>query len=184
MEGHIAIGAIVPFRFGGGFRVLAKVAARLSTANGVQQLGAGRRGSTNKVKFVIAPVRGHLASAAGSVSGSADSLQEHFCGSYADGQAQGAIAVIREEPVVSRTKRQSGSDLKRLMPRPRDLKEDLLLPLEKNLAVVEPAGQIHEPVNFDHLLRAEPEARAFAGAGTCAGNRKFHVCYSLSRFPH
>src|SRR5579862_4684937 len=159
MEGHIAISAIVPFPFGGSFRVSAKVAARFSAANGMQQLGAGRRGSADKVELVVAPVRGHLAAAAGSVSGGADGLQEHFCGSYADGQAQGPIAVIGKEPVVSWTKRQSGSDLKRFVPRPGDLEEDLLLPLEKNLAVVEPAGEIHQPVNFDHLLRAEPEAR-------------------------
>jgi hypothetical protein len=34
-----------------------------------------------------------------------------------------------------------------------NLEEDLLLALEQDFAVVHAAGKIHQPVDFDHLLR-------------------------------
>ena len=36
-----------------------------------------------------------------------------------------------------------------------DLEEDLLLAFEKNFAIVYAAREIHQPIDFDHGLRAE-----------------------------
>ena len=36
-----------------------------------------------------------------------------------------------------------------------NLEKDLLLPFEKDLAIVDPAGQIHQPVHPDQLFGGE-----------------------------
>jgi hypothetical protein len=38
------------------------------------------------------------------------------------------------------------------MSRAGDLEEDLLLAFEKDLTIVDAPGQVHQPVNLDHLL--------------------------------
>src|SRR4051794_1433342 len=60
-----------------------------------------------------------------------------------------------------------------------DLKEDLLLALEHDLPVIDPAREIHQPVNPDQFLGTQPAGRSGLGAG----NRNAHLSYSLSRFP-
>ena len=102
-----------------------------------------------------APVGGHLAAAAGRVGGRADGLQQHVVGRNAEGQAERAVAIVGEEPVVAGTQGQGSADLQRLMAGAGDLEEDLLLALEQDLAVVDAAGEKHQPVDFDHVLRAQ-----------------------------
>jgi len=62
------------------------------------------------VQFGIAPVRRHLASAGTGVVGCANALQEHVVRLHPERQAQGAVAVVRIEPVVSGLQRQAGGE--------------------------------------------------------------------------
>ena len=45
---------------------------------------------------------GHLAAAGGRVSARADGLQQHFFRGDAQGQAEGAVAIIGIKPIVAR----------------------------------------------------------------------------------
>ena len=106
-----------------------------------------------------APVGGHLASAAGRIGGRAHGLQHHVVGRNAQAQAQSAIAIVREEPVVAGAEGQRRAHLQRLMACGRNLEEDLLLALEQDFAVVYRAGKKHQPVDFNHLLCASARPR-------------------------
>ena len=83
-----------------------------------------------------APVRGHLAAAAGRVGCGADGLQQHVFDGDAEGEAEGAVAIVGEEPVVAGLQGQAGGDQQGLMAGAGNLEEDLLLALEHDLAVV------------------------------------------------
>ncbi len=114
----------------------AEVAASLGAAYGMEQLrGRGGRGADN-VQRAAAPVGGHLASAAGRIGGRAHGLQHHVIGRNAQRQAQSAIAIVREEPVVAGAQGQRRAHLQSLVAGGRNLEEDLLLALEENFAVV------------------------------------------------
>ena len=126
------------------------------------------------MKRPAAPMRRHLSAAARRIGGRAYGLQHHVVRRNTKSQAQGAIAIVREEPVVPRPERQRCADLQRFMARGRDLEEDFLLALEENFAVVYRAGQKHQPVDFNQLLRRQvPRSRIGSGC-TSAGNCRFH----------
>ena len=97
---------------------------------------------------------GHLTSAAGRIGGRAHGLQQHLSGSHAQRETQCAIAIVGEKPVVAGTHSQRGAHLQRFMAGGRDLEVGLLLPFEDDFAVVYTAGENHQPVDLDHLLRA------------------------------
>ena len=156
VEGHVAIGAIVAFGFVGRLGMAAEVAARLGAAHRVQQLGGGRRGGADDVEAAAAPVSRHLPAAAGGIGARAHGLQQHLQRRDSQGQAQAAVAVVGEEPVVAGTQCQRRAHLQRFVSCAGYLEEDLLLPLEENFPVVDPAGKVHQPVNLNHLLRAKP----------------------------
>ena len=65
-------GAVVIGRRLGSLRMAAQVAAGLSAADGVKQLRGRRRLGADDVQFAAAPMRRHLAAAAGGVSSCAD----------------------------------------------------------------------------------------------------------------
>src|SRR5579862_9344753 len=100
----------------------------------------------------ITPVRGHLPPARTWIVGRTHPLQEHLVRLHAEGQAQGAIAVIRVEPVIARFQRQTGSHTDRLVTCARHLEEDLLLPLEQNFPVINAPGGVHQAVGLDELF--------------------------------
>ena len=139
---------------GGGFRMAAEIAAGLRAAYGMEQLRGGGGGSADDVERTAAPVGGHLAAAAGWIGGCTDGLQQHVSGRDAQRQAESTVAIVGEKPVVSGTERQGSAHLQRLVARGRNLEEDLLLPFEQDFAVVHAAGEVHQPVDFDHPLRA------------------------------
>ena len=97
-------------------------------------------------------MRRHLASTAGDVRCGSDRLQELFFYSVAESEADGAVAVVRKEPVVTGLQRHSGGYEQCFMAGAGDLEEDLLLPLEHNLAVICFAGKVHEPVKLHQLV--------------------------------
>ena len=98
---------------------------------------------------------GHLAPAAGGVSGGADGLEKHVGGGEAEGQRKGAVAIVGEEPVVAGPQSQRRANLEGFVAGTVHLEENLLLPLEHDLAIVDPAGGVHQPVDVDHGLRIE-----------------------------
>jgi len=104
------------------------------------------------VQGAAAPVSRHLPAAARRISTRSHSLQKHIDRRYAQGKAQRSVAVVREKPIVSRLESKGRTHLQRLVACRRYLKKRLLLLLERDLAVVDPAGQIHEPINVDQLM--------------------------------
>ena len=147
-----------------------EVAAGFGAAHGLQKLRTRRRRLGDDVQLLVSPVRGHLAAAGVGIVGRADGLQQLLVGRHAQRQAERAIAIVGIEPVVAGPQHQAGGHQQRLMSGAGNLEEDLLLPLEQDLAIVEPARQIHQAVNLDQLLLAEPfvfvaEASAVATLG-------------------
>jgi hypothetical protein len=117
----------------------------------------------------------HLPATASRIGGRANGLQKHVRGCHSDGEAQSAVAIVGEKPVVPRTERQCGSHLQRLVAGGGDLEEDLLLPLQKDFAVIQPAGKVHEPVDLNQLSRAQAVAGIRRGRRMSAGNRNSHL---------
>ena len=121
---------------------------------------------------------GHLAAAAGRIGGRANGLQEHLRGRDTQPQAERAVAIVGEKPVVAGTQGQGRANLQRLMAGTGELEEDFLLALEQDFAVVHAAGGVDEPVDLDHLPRAEA-VRAGSRLGFASvGNCRFHSLHS------
>ena len=110
-----------------------------------------------------APVGRHLAAAAGRIGSCADRLQKHRFRCDTKGHAEGAIAIVGEEPVVAAAKCEAGTDLKGFMPCTGYLEEDFLLALEQDLAVVDATREKHETVDLDELLRSKASRTGIAG---------------------
>ena len=70
-------------------------------------------------------------------------------------QAQRAVAVVRVDPILAGAQRHAGGHLERLVPGAADLEENPVLPLQRHLAVVQPAGGVHQAECPDELLRCE-----------------------------
>ena len=174
VEVHIAEGAIVAFRFGGRFGMAAECPPSLCAAHGVQQLRRRRRRRADDMQRAAAPVRRHLPAAACRIGSRAHGLQHHLVGRNAQRQAQRAIAIVGKEPVVAGTQGQRRAHLQRLVARGRNLEEDLLLAFEEDFAVVHRAGEKHQPVDFNHLLRGQLVRGRMRSGRTSAGNCHFH----------
>ena len=101
------------------------------------------------MEFRIPPVRRHLAPAGSGIVLRADALQQHLVRRLADHEGQRAVAIIGEEPVVPGFQHQARGHQDGFMPCPADLKEDLVLALELDFAVVNLAGEKHRAVNAD-----------------------------------
>ena len=121
----------------------------LGGADGVEELGprAGRLG--DDVQPLVPPVGGHLAPGRGRIVAGPDRLQEHLVGGDAELEDQGAVPVVRVEPVVSGLQDHPGGRANRLVPHAVDLKVDLVLALELDLFVVEAAGEVDVAVGGD-----------------------------------
>src|ERR1035437_5010853 len=92
-------------------------------------------------------------------------------------QADRAVAVVGEEPVVARPHRQSCGHQQRLMPSAGDLEKNLLLPLQHNFAIVRAPRKIHQPVELHQLFAAHRCSRCFSAGrlGSNAGRRPPHL---------
>ena len=86
----------------------------------------------------------------------AHGLQQHFFGSHAERQAQGAVAIIGIKPVVPGPQSESGGGADGFMPGAADLEINPVLALEKNLPVVDAAGEIHDAKSPDQFIAPEP----------------------------
>ncbi len=95
---------------------------------------------------------GHLATARGGIVGGADRFEQHLVGRHTELQAERAVPVIGVKPVVTRLEGEPGGDVDRLVARAADLKEDAVLPLELDLAVIQSARQVDDAVDVDELF--------------------------------
>ena len=109
-------------------------------------------------------------------------LQQQVFGAHAKAQAQRAVAVVRKKPIVARAQVARRRDQRRLVPGARDLKINVVLPLENDLEVVEAAAQQHRAHRGVHgckrqwLRRAAPMAgrtSASAAGGVRSVGRRF-----------
>jgi hypothetical protein len=131
------------------------IARGLGAAHGLEVLRASGRGAGHDVVLGVAPVGGHLASAGRGVGGGADGLLQHFVRRDAEGEAEGAIAVVGVKPVVGGAEGHAGGDLDGLVAGAGDLEEDAVLALEDDLAVVEAARGVNEAEGLDELVGRE-----------------------------
>ncbi len=139
-----------------GLRIAIEIASRFGAAHGLQKLRSRRRRLGHDVQLLVSPVRRHLPSAGVGIVGRAYGFQQLLVRRHAQGKAERAVAIVGIEPVVAGAQHHSGGNQQRFVSRARDLKEDLLLALEQDLAVVDPARHVHQPVDFDQLLGGEP----------------------------
>ena len=105
----------------------------------------------------VAPVGGHLAAAGRSVGFSSHGLEQHVFRSYAQGQAQRAVAIVGKEPIVAGLEEHARGGLNGLMAGTGDLEKDLALALEKDLPVVDAAGEVHDAESTDEFVAPEPQ---------------------------
>jgi hypothetical protein len=100
-------------------------------------------------------MRGHLAAAGAGIVLGADRLQEHIERRDAEHQAEGAVAIVGIEPIGAGTKKKPHCGSDRFVASAGDLKENLVLALELDFAVVQPAGKIHGAINADEGVAVE-----------------------------
>ena len=135
-----------------GVRRRIQMAIALGAPDGGQQLRSGRGRRRHDMQLGRAPVRRHLAAARRRIGSRARRLQEHILGRHAQRQAQGAVAIVREEPVVAGAQREPRGDLYRFMPGATDLEKDLILPLQQDLPVVDAPGGVHQTESMYELF--------------------------------
>ena len=104
----------------------------------------------------MAPVRRHLAAAARRIVLGADRREQHLERRHAEREAERAIAVVREEPVVAGAQVQAGGHEHGLVPGAADLEECLALVLELDLLVVDLPRQEHQAVGGEQLVSGQP----------------------------
>ncbi len=100
-------------------------------------------------------MRRHLPAAGRRIVRGANRLQEHVVRRHAQHQHQRAIAIVGEKPVVAGLQQQTRRGENSLVPRTADLKEDLVLPLELDFAVVEPPREEHRAVDAYKRIAVE-----------------------------
>ena len=146
-------------------------ASPLRRADGVEELGPGAGGLGDQVQPLGAPVRGHLPSRGGRVVLRADGLEEHLVGGHPELQAEGPVAVVELEPVVAGPGDHPGGRRDRLVAGAVDLEVDLVLPLELDLLVVDPPGEVDVAVGGDE--RGVVQAVVFARRDLRRHGRKY-----------
>jgi len=90
------------------------------------------------------------------IVGRADRLQEHVEGRHAQGQAERAIAVVRKDPIVACAKSHPRCYFDGFVPGPADLKKDAILALERDLAVIQTPGRLHDAECLNELIGLQP----------------------------
>src|SRR5690606_40049522 len=131
----------------------------LGRTDGMKRLRARAGRLRGNVQFLFAPVRRHLASVRIRVDLSTDRRIKHLLRRHPKPEHQRAVAIIREEPVVTGLHRKRGTDEHRLVPGTRYLEKDLVLALELDLLIVEPPRKVHRAIGAEEGLG--PEALVF-----------------------
>ena len=89
--------------------------------------------------------------------------EQHLVRRHAEGEAEGAVAVVGIEPVVRRLQLHAGGDEDGFVSGAADLEEDQALVLELDFLVVDPPRQDHRPIGAEEILAAEPVGVEWAG---------------------
>jgi hypothetical protein len=92
----------------------------------------------------------HLSPASGRIFGSAYRRQKHILGGYAKSETQGAVTVVRNEPVIAGLHNERCDDEHCLVTRTRDLKKDSVLGLELQLFIVYSPRHVHQAIDLEH----------------------------------
>ena len=142
-------------------RMILVVERGLRGTHGLHELRAGARGFANDIPLRVSPMRGHLAAAGAGVVFRSNGLQQHLQRRDAHEQAERAVAVIGIEPIHARAKQQSDRGCDGFVPGARNLKENLVLALELDFAVIEPPGEKHRSIQPDQCVAVE--AQEFLG---------------------
>src|SRR6476646_8848031 len=111
-------------------------------------------------------MRGHLAAVGVWILSCANGGKQLFKRRHAELEAERAIAVIGIKPIIARLQSHAGRDQDCFMAGAADLKENLVLVLELDFLVVEPAREIHGAIHFEHLFARE--TRTFTALSTPA----------------
>jgi hypothetical protein len=133
--------------------------AGFRSADRVQHLRSGRARTRNDVELGVAPVRRHLASTRRRIVLRGDGGEQHLERRDAEAEAQRAVAVVRQEPVVARLQGECRRDADRFVAGAADLEKDLALVLELNLLVVELSRQEHHTMDGEELVALKPLER-------------------------
>ena len=112
---------------------------------------SGRR-SGNDVQLRRAPMGGHLAATRAGIGRRSHRTQQRLLGRDAQHQAQGAIAIVRVEPVVAGPQNQARGSLHGLVSGAANLEENSILPLQQNLPIVKAARHVHRAISSDEIF--------------------------------
>ena len=91
------------------------------------------------VEVLVTPVRRHLPATGIRIVGRSDCGEQLFRGGHAEAEAEGAIAIVEVEPVVTGAEEFRRGRGDGFVTGTGNLEEDLLLTLELDLLVVQPA---------------------------------------------
>ena len=138
-----------------GLRTCFVIQSGFRSAHGLYKLRAGAGGLVDDVQAGVAPVRRHLAAAGAGIILCADSLKEHLDRLHAEHQAESAVAIIGIDPIDAGTKKKPHGGGDGLVARAGDLKENFVLALELDFAVVQTARKVHGAVNADERVVVE-----------------------------
>ena len=153
--------------------------ARLRAADCLQALSAGRARLRHDVQLLVAPMGWHLAPAGGGIVFRAHCREQHLVRRESERETEGAVPVVRIEPVVPRPQQHSGRGEDRLVTGAADLEEDQALALELDFLVVEPSRQQHRAVCAEQVFPADSLERHGSPLGvrthSVADRRNFHA---------
>src|SRR4029453_17352502 len=107
----------------------------------LEELGTGGARGADDVQLLVTPVRGHLPPARVGIGGGAYGREELLGGRHSKTETEGPVSIVGVEPVVGGAKDLGGGGQHGFVPGPGNLEEDLVLPLELDLLVVDPAGE-------------------------------------------
>ena len=140
------VGDLVAVRGAAGKVAPDDVAPRLRATDRREALAARRARLAHDVARRVTPVTRHLATARRRVVRAADRLKQDLERRDAETEDEGAVPVVGEEPVVAGAQRPGEAEQQRLVAGARDLEEHLALLAERDLAVVDRAGDASEAV--------------------------------------
>ena len=131
------------------------VKAGFGRAHGLEELRAGGRRARDEIQLGVAPVGRHLAAGRRRIIFSAHRLEQHLVRCDAQHQAKRTVAIIGVKPVVSGLQQHAHRRHDALMPGPADLKEDTILALELDFAVVKPPRKLHGSIDPYQIFTAQ-----------------------------
>ncbi len=135
----------------------ARASQLVGDAGGVGVLGAGDRRAAEHPAAGQRPVVGHLPAPAAGITLLGEEAEEDLLGRQAQGEHQGEVAVVGEHPVDLAVEGERRAQLDGLLPGGGDDEGHPALTVESPTAVVELAGEHHQPMDLEQRSVAQPE---------------------------